>query len=323
MASSVIFVDWADPAGAPQQLGSELQEEESNCSYHIMSENSTVVTASASHEHQSTDAEVAWLRRCLPIFMQPDIDIKNKNDLIKVFYRFERQPDSGRLDCKLCIVFAGESSYNRLREDVENTLATVFYRTFNRRTYKRTADINYLEYRDVSLDANSPSPWKSIYSIDHGGEQQWAQGQKANVWNWFSLMHHYVIEVPYADWKICPLTDRPHIFLNTCNHMIGQQDNNPQMSKTEWVNYTFEEGDADDAFDFVVAHVPTKFNLYSYCCFWKARNGGGWCDRHRGEKLTRSGKSLYMQFDAEANAVVHKPPIIEADAEKTTQVNVL
>ncbi|KAG6951660.1 hypothetical protein JG687_00013477 [Phytophthora cactorum] len=98
-------------------------------------------------EEDTTNAEIAWLRRCLPIFVQPDVDIKNRNDLVKVFYRFERDDQSGRLFCKLCIVFAGESSYNRVQEEIENSLATFCYRTFNRRTYKRTADINYMEFR--------------------------------------------------------------------------------------------------------------------------------------------------------------------------------
>ena len=96
-----------------------------------------------------SDEELAWLRRCLPIFVQPDVDIKNHNGLVKIFFRFMHDDQSDHLVCKLCIVFAGESSYNRVYEETENTLATLCYRTFNRRTYKRTADINYMEFRYV------------------------------------------------------------------------------------------------------------------------------------------------------------------------------
>lgn len=103
----------------------------------------------------ASSAEIAWLRRCLPIFVQPEVDIKNCNELVKTFFRFERDDQSGRLICKLCIVFAGESSYNRAQEEIENTLATFCYRTFNRRTYKRTADINYLEFRYIDRGYNS------------------------------------------------------------------------------------------------------------------------------------------------------------------------
>ncbi|KAG3106753.1 hypothetical protein PI124_g3031 [Phytophthora idaei] len=255
-------------------------------------------------EEDTTNAEIAWLRRCLPIFVQPDVDIKNRNDLVKVFYRFERDDQSGHLFCKLCIVFTGESSYNRVQEEIENSLATFCYRTFNRRTYKRTADINYMEFRNVDLDPNAAVPWGSIYSQDHGGKQQWAQGEKKNLGNWFSLMHHYQIEVACSDWKLHPQTHRPYIFLNTCNHMIGEKDNNPKLSKFNWIDYPFQQGDSEDAFHYVVDHVPTKCNLYSYFCFWRARNGGGWCDRHPGGKtVSRDGKSIYVKYPSTATGV--------------------
>lgn len=99
----------------------------------------------------TSETEVQWLRRCLPVFVQPQVDVDNHNDLVKVFFSFERSDATGELLCKLCVVFAGESSYNRMREHAENTLATLCYRTFNRRTYKRTADINYMEFRCVRL----------------------------------------------------------------------------------------------------------------------------------------------------------------------------
>ncbi|KAG1707267.1 hypothetical protein DVH05_026461 [Phytophthora capsici] len=256
-----------------------------------------VSTSSVHLDTNATSAEVGWLRRCLPIFVQPDVDIKNHNDLVKVFFRFERNDETGHLVCKLCIVFAGESSYNRVQEEIENSLATLCYRTFNRRTYKRTADINYMEFRNVNLNPDAAVPWASIFSTDHGGKQQWAQGEKKNLGNWFSLMHHYNAEIAHSDWKLHPQTHRPYIYLNTCNHMIGEKDNNPKLSKFNWIDYPFQQGDGDDAFHYVVDHVPTKCNLYSYFCFWRARNGGGCCDRHPGGKtVSRDGKSIYVKY---------------------------
>ncbi|GMF65636.1 unnamed protein product [Phytophthora lilii] len=251
-----------------------------------------VASMSSVHvDANATDAEIAWLRRCLPIFVQPDVDIKNRNDLVKIFFRFERDDQSGHLLCKLCIVFAGESSYNRVQEEIENSLATLCYRTFNRRT-------------NVDLDPNAAVPWATIYSQDHGGKQQWAQGEKKNLGNWFSLMHHYHAEIGYSDWKLHPQTHRPYIYLNTCNHMIGEKDNNPKLSKFNWIDYPFQQGDGDDAFRYVVEHVPTKCNLYSYFCFWRARNGGGWCDRHPGGKsVSRDGKSIYVKYPSTTTGV--------------------
>lgn len=149
--------------------------------------------------------------------------------------------------------------------------------------------------RNVNLDPKAAKPWTAVFSQDHSGEQQWAQGAKKNVWEWFSLMHHYQAEVAYEDWTKHADSHRPVVFLNTCNHMIGERDNNARMRKHEWVEYPFQEGDAQDAFHYVVEHVPTKFNLYSYLCCWSARNGGGWCDRHHAGKVTRSGGSIYVQ----------------------------
>jgi hypothetical protein len=102
----------------------------------------------------ASDAEVSWMRRCLPIIIQPQVDVDNGNQLVKIFYRFERDPTSTQLHCKICIVFAGEASYNRIVESRENLIATFFYRTFNRKTYKRTADINYMEFRCVQSYSN-------------------------------------------------------------------------------------------------------------------------------------------------------------------------
>ncbi|TMW66546.1 hypothetical protein Poli38472_004311 [Pythium oligandrum] len=253
----------------------------------------------------ATEAELAWMRRCLPIFVQPKVDITNGNQLVKVFFRFEREESSARLDCKLCIVFAGESSYNRVYEHSENFVATLFYRTFNRRTYKRTADINYMEFHNVDLSPDSAMPWESIFSCDYGGEQKWAQGEKANICCWFSLMHHYRVDVPYEEWKRDGA--RPFVYLNTCNHMIGEHDNNPQMAKYDWTEYAFQEGDADDAFLYVVDHVPTKCNLYSYVCFWKAHNGGGCCDRHHTNSVSRSGKSIYVKAPETSKQALTEP----------------
>jgi hypothetical protein len=110
-------------------------------------------------------------------------------------------------------------------------------------------------------------------------------------------MHHYSVEVPYEEWKIEDHSHRPYVYINTSNHLIGEKDNNPQLEKHEWFDYAFEAGDDTDALHYALEHVPTKFNLYSYVCFWKAKNGGRWCDRHQTGELTRTGQSIYIKYD--------------------------
>jgi hypothetical protein len=39
--------------------------------------------------------------------------------------------------------------------------------------------------RQVDLDPNSTTPWRNVFSIDHAGDQKWAQGEKVNSSNHF------------------------------------------------------------------------------------------------------------------------------------------
>ncbi|CAH0476702.1 unnamed protein product [Peronospora belbahrii] len=246
---------------------------------------------------QVTDVELAWLWRCLLIIAQPDVDIKYHNNLVNIFFQFIRYDLSGCLVCKLCIVYKGESSHNRKQEQIQNLLATLCYRSFNRRKFKRTADIKHIEFQyNVNLDPNATVPWATIHTEDHAGNHQWAQGEKRNVGCWFSLMHHYKVETPVSGWNLHPQTHRPYKYLNTCNHMMGEKDNNPNLSKFNWIEYPFQPGGDEDAFKYVVDHVPTKCNFCSCLCFCRARNGGGWCDRHPGgNTVSRDGKSIYLK----------------------------
>ena len=142
--------------------------------------------------HEST--EVHWLRRCFPIIYQPKVDVNNGNHLIKIMYRFEQieEKDTSdpkpRIDCKLCVIYAGESSYSRTKKHTHNDLATLFYRSFNRKEYLRTADINYMEFRNINLDPKAPKPWESIYTCDHGGKQTWSQGDRVRSKECFHVL---------------------------------------------------------------------------------------------------------------------------------------
>lgn len=247
-----------------------------------------------------TSSEIKWLKRCLPVIAQPKIDVENHNHLVKIMYEFERDGEKNQLNCKLYVIYAGESSYYRTKKEVHNHVATLFYRSFNRKVYKRTADINYIEYRDVDLNPSSSMPWKSLYTPDHAGGQSWAQGDKGNVLCWFSLMHHYRVNLGFNEWEKHgsttgrPSAVRPLLYLNTCNHMWGQSDNNPDLQKHYWTNYPIQAGGGQEALEFSQNHVPTKRNFYSLCCFCFARNGGGCCDRVQNEKLEHSGDSFYV-----------------------------
>lgn len=164
------------------------------------------------------------------------------------------------------------------KKEKENMFATFLYRSYNRKMYGRTADIDYLEYKDVSF-SRCAMPWKSIFTTDHAGNQGWSAGDIGNVLSWFSLMRHYSKTVTYDKWQKYQSTHRPLLYVNTCNHMWGEVDHNPDLIKHVWSRYHFQEGDNHDALEFAQKYIPTKWNLYSIFCFCFARNGGRCCDR--------------------------------------------
>ena len=96
-----------------------------------------------------SNAELQWLRRCLPIFRQPEFELRNKNGLVKVFFQFDRGQQTSQLHCTLYIVFRSKSSYNCLNRISENRLATLLLRTYTRAAHQSTADIKTLQFRYV------------------------------------------------------------------------------------------------------------------------------------------------------------------------------
>jgi len=235
-----------------------------------------------------------WLKRCLPIIVQPKIDIENNNHLIKVMYEFFtaiKDENKHELCCRLHVIYSSESSYNRSFAHKHNTVATFFYRSFNRMVHQRTSDINYLEYRGVDLRPESKKPWRSIFTHDHAGTQSWSQGNKRNIGNWFSLMYHYRVNSEYHRWVL--EEHRPYIYVNTCNHMWGERDNNPRMDKYFWSDYSFDSGDYNLALEYSKNYIPTKHNLYSILFFCFATNGGNCCDRQT--RQLRSHRSGTLQ----------------------------
>lgn len=251
------------------------------------------------NEHERM--KMMWLRKCLPVFVQPTTDLNNHNNLVRVMYRFEIQEDTRECPlyrCHICIIFEGESSYDIKAPHKMNKIATVLYRSFNRRAFKRTADINYLEFRGVDLRPESDLPWTSIYTADHAGDQQWSRGNRGTcLCCCSSFMHHYKEEKPFDAWVLHDDSNRPIIYLNTQNHMIGEEDNNPELEKYKWINYEISEGDPEEAQDFCETRIPVKRNLYSLLCFFRAKNGGGrCCDIFKNHDLPQ-GESYTMICD--------------------------
>ena len=197
-------------------------------------------------------------------------------------------------DCRLMIdqsFFAfvlnkGEASYNRQSPQHLNRLGTILYRSYNYFQYKRTADINLMVFRGINLDPSAAKPWKSIWTIDHCGEQTWSRGSRANFLYFYSLDLHYEKEISFEDWKLLETHEhepiqppspsapspssqqasyhaicRPLVYLNTNNHLIGATDHNPALPKKYWKHYEVWLGSRNDAEHFARTHLPVKWNL--------------------------------------------------------------
>jgi len=140
------------------------------------------------HDHAFDTATSTLLRRCLPIFVVPEVDEVNGNGLCGVVV----EPMLDRQQLGVYVVYQAESSYSYRTPSRVNRVATFFYRTFNRMLYRRTADRDYLWVKGVhdSGHAHLP-PFRAISTTDYAGRQTWSRGDACVCPGWFSVMRHY------------------------------------------------------------------------------------------------------------------------------------
>jgi hypothetical protein len=54
--------------------------------------------------------EEDWLKRCLPVIVQPELDIRAGHPLKCIFFKFRRDGDD--ISCEVSLIFQGESAYS-------------------------------------------------------------------------------------------------------------------------------------------------------------------------------------------------------------------
>jgi len=205
------------------------------------------------HDLDSTQKQ--WLIANLPIIVQPAVDIRNRNDLLGLFFNFEDDK------CYLNIVYEGEASYNRQNPENINHLGTFLYRTYNYRLYNRTADIDDFVFHGVDLSPAAKQPWKEISTTDWGGKQTWAEGDKANFLRYYSVVHHYSHTLAFDQWEKSGM--RPIVYIITSNHMHCTRDLNPELVKKRHMHYPVWHGTREHAEYYCKNHVGVKVNLYT------------------------------------------------------------
>jgi len=196
-----------------------------------------------------------WLIANLPIIAQPAIDIRNRNDLLGLFFDFKGDK------CYLNIVYEGEASYNRQNPESINHFGTFLYRSYNYRLYNRTADIDDFVFHGVDLNPAAKQAWRDISTTDYGGDQTWAEGDKANFLRFYSVVHHYSQTIPFDQWERSG--SRPIVYLNTSNHMHCTRDLNPELVKKKHTHYPVWHGTREHAEHYCKNHVGVKVNLYT------------------------------------------------------------
>ncbi len=190
----------------------------------------------SSSQPAASPARLRWLHSNLPVFVQPSHDSSHGNRFLCLFYEFYEVPNSNEkknsLHCALHVIFESEASYSRRNPLQFNRFGTFLYRSWNHYKYKRTADIDHLEFVNIKIDddeeeeekkiissstesdnekfsplnkienSSSPSPsWFSLKSRDFSGTQLWNCGNKVNsLMRFYSLVHHYFIEIPQIYW---------------------------------------------------------------------------------------------------------------------------
>ena len=156
----------------------------------------------------------------LPIIYQPEEDSKK---LVAVYCYI--YPNSNSTEVTL--VFNGEDHPNRVVDKI--------YRLFRVLRYHRIEDIETFH-----LKTNREGKLQEI-NFSHKGIGTYADKQTYNTPN----PKHYVRQILYSEFEWSD--DRPHIYVNTWNHLLSENNNNPELSYTIRKNHTLRIGTREKA----------------------------------------------------------------------------
>jgi len=168
----------------------------------------------------------------LPIFEQPWVDINGRllpryfegdNDLIKVYH----YPWSFSDEVEITAVFKDE--------DYPVYDLDLVYDAWRVAQNGRIEDI---ETFYINLDSGG-NPQSIDFS--YGGT-----GTYSGTQEFFDLNPDHISETVQAS-EFSWSGDRPYIYVDTWNHLYGEDDNNPTLSDKTWTSYTTEQGTRTEA----------------------------------------------------------------------------
>lgn len=165
----------------------------------------------------------------LPIFLQPWVDINGRlfpyfegsNDLIKVYHFYWSS--------------TGEIEITAVFRDEDHPIWDTEYDLIRLAQNGRIEDIETF-FINVDSSGNPQS-----ISFNYGGT-----GTYSGTQQFFVLFPDHISETVQAS-EFSWSGTRPHVYINTWNHLFGEDDNNRDLSDKTWTTYTSAEGTRADA----------------------------------------------------------------------------
>ncbi|GEM_PF-6002123 len=155
----------------------------------------------------------------LPIIYQPEED---PNKLVAVYYY--RYPNTNITE--ITLVFNGETH--------PNWFINKIYTSFRIFKYRRIADIETF-YVEINGGGKPPE-----INFSYKGIGTYSGKQTYNSSN----PKHYIRKIPYSEFECSD--GRPHIYVNTWNHLLGEKNNN-QEPYIIWRDYSLFIGTREKA----------------------------------------------------------------------------
>lgn len=155
----------------------------------------------------NSNKKAKWLEQCLPIVIQPTIDVKNGCGLVCAFAQFEEEnydpsfdmthnDKKSPLNCVVNLIFKGKANYFRSRPTRSNIIINLFKRSLAFMRYKHTTDIKQIKFININLEADGPN-WESIQTKNGSKNQTWVNGDETGC---SSSFIPYEIDIKRDEW---------------------------------------------------------------------------------------------------------------------------
>lgn len=173
-----------------------------------------IITAIFYCFHSDSDTPFSTLQvkppEYLPIICQPEEDQKK---ILVVYYH--KYPNTNITEFTL--VFAGEEHPNRFVNKIYTIIRIL--------RYHRVED---MESFYITINEKGKLQGVNFSYMDVG---TYSDKQTYNTF----YPKHCIRQIPYSEFEFS--NNRPHIYVNTWNHLLGEKNNNPELSYAVWEDY--------------------------------------------------------------------------------------